>query len=330
MPWQAIRVARKPVVAFGVLVLLLFSGGLVSFGAAQDAKPGDSLYIAKRATEKTKLAFTFDNEKKAMLGLEFAGNRAEEIGLILSEAREDEVEREATVNELVENFKNEIDNIKSRLQEINPPSEDGDAQSEPSEPIDGEAAAGPKEPSGGTEADSGQADGDSAEPKDGTDGVLAQGDEPSGEAGGGDTRMFSAGLDKDDKGLQISEDGQADEPRAGSEQPSQAEGQPASTTMEIEEFLADNPLEKVDDAQELLHQAEDLLNQQDYEALIVKLDQAGEALSGVSTDTETEEPKQGEVKGDSETATSTGQAAPEAATSTEGMNERASTTAEKS
>jgi nitroreductase len=100
--------------------------------------------------------------------------------------------------------------------------------------------------------------------------------------------------------------------------------------MEIEEFLADNPLEKVDDAQELLHQAEDLLNQQDYEALIVKLDEAGEALSGVSTDTETEEPKQGEVKGDSETATSTGQAAPEAATSTEGMNERASTTAEKS
>lgn len=330
LPVEVVRGARKPVVAFGVLVLLLFGGGLVSLGAAQDAKPGDSLYIAKRATEKTKLAFTFNEQEKARLGLQFAGNRAAEIGRILEEAQKNEEQREETVDELVENFKSELDSVKLRLQKM---SEKQAGESEP------EAGPGTDTASEPEPAQTG--DGDREEPEESpedtespSDSKIAQqqAEEDEPEASGEDSRMFSAGLDKEDKGVQISGGDTQTEEKGETTDAEQTDGVPAAeegidrASTTVEKFLEENPLEKVGDTQELLKQAAELLNGKDYEALIDKLDEAGETLSGVSTDEE--DSTEGEVKGESEAATSTDEAATQAATTTQQADEQASTSEE--
>jgi hypothetical protein len=99
------------------VLVLLFGGGFFGLRAAENAKPGDSLYKAKIAGEKTQLVFTFNEKKKVGLGLEFAGNRAKEISLVLDET-ENEDKKEETVSQLVDDFKKEINGVKTRIGRI--------------------------------------------------------------------------------------------------------------------------------------------------------------------------------------------------------------------
>jgi len=333
LPIEAVKAVRRPAAAFAVLVLLLFGGGLVSLGAAQDAKPGDSLYIAKRATEKTKLAFTFNQQEKARLGLEFAGNRAEEIGQILSEAREDKQERERAVDELVQNFRQEINSVKSRLEKMNQTAGDtSELETGEPETRSGQVRDGKSEPGSQEEGPSGKEQSGTSQEKIVDSGSKAK--EGQEDKEGKQDKLFSANLGKEDKGVQLSEDGQEDavgkdtrtearDTATGTDARTADRDRSATTTME--EFLESNPLEKVGDTQKLLEQAENLLNQKDYEALIRKLDEAGDVLSEVSQD----ESKEGKVKGTQEAASSTEDVTDQAATSTEQAGDNASTTEEK-
>ena len=101
----------------GAFVLIfLFGGSLFGMHVARDAQPGDSLYMAKIAREKTQFVFTFDEKKKAELGLEFAGNRAKELSLVLNDNSEEE--KNEKVSKLVDDFKKEIKNVKVRIKKI--------------------------------------------------------------------------------------------------------------------------------------------------------------------------------------------------------------------
>jgi len=225
---QALTNMSQPAMAVVLISVFFLSGGAFGFRASQDTKPGDSLYIAKKVSEKAQLAFTFDEKKKIKLGLQFAGNRAEEISQVLASrgsvsATADE---QHEMDELINNFRDEVTTVKTRTENIRP-------TVTIVEPIE------PKENEGGM--------------------------------------IFVATAGKDEKGLQISDNpiGEKD----GEEI--------ATTTKEI--------VEKTTDPQKILKEAGEFLEKEDYNAVILKLEEI------IGTD-------DGKVKGESEeaeTATST-------------------------
>jgi hypothetical protein len=117
---NAFHIASQPSwVAIMILFALLGTTG-VSWAAGRKAKPGDSLYIARIISDKARLAVTFNEEKKAELTVQLAGNRAKDIaGVIASTENKDNTPAESKVNDkLKEDFKKEIATIKTNLPKI--------------------------------------------------------------------------------------------------------------------------------------------------------------------------------------------------------------------
>ena len=115
MPGKVFMNMVKPVwVTFlaSVLILVIGIGGVY---ASKNSKPGDSLYIAKIISEKAQFVMTFNEKDKAKLGLEFATNRAKEITQVLSESKEQSDKQNKKVEQLSQNFKKEISQVKNRL-----------------------------------------------------------------------------------------------------------------------------------------------------------------------------------------------------------------------
>ncbi len=108
----------QPAMAAFLIVVVVLGGGFMSVLASKNSVPGDSLYIAKILNEKTQFALTFNEEKKARLGLEYAGNRAKELKevLLTKNTNEDTGEQ---VEKLVSDFKKEINSAKDRIVRIN-------------------------------------------------------------------------------------------------------------------------------------------------------------------------------------------------------------------
>jgi hypothetical protein len=110
---------KQPAFVTIVLIVVALSGGSVAgMIAARNAMPGDSLYIAKIISERTRSTITFNETDKAKLGVEFAGNRAKELSQVLAEPDSTNQDKEQKVAELSDNFKKEISQVKDRLQKI--------------------------------------------------------------------------------------------------------------------------------------------------------------------------------------------------------------------
>lgn len=108
---------HQPALVTSTILLVVLGGGIFSVNASRNTKPGDSLYIAKIISEKTRAAITFDDGAKAKLGLEFAGNRAKEIAQVLAEPENGG--KEAKVEKLSQSFRKEIVAAKENLKKIN-------------------------------------------------------------------------------------------------------------------------------------------------------------------------------------------------------------------
>ncbi|PLX20937.1 hypothetical protein C0584_04090 [Candidatus Parcubacteria bacterium] len=107
----------QPVLLTSMIVLVVLGGGVMSIDASRDATPGDSLYIAKKISEKTKFALTFSEKKKAQLNVSFAENRAKEIAQVMADEKP-ETEKQEIVERLTGDFKKEISNVKNRIEKI--------------------------------------------------------------------------------------------------------------------------------------------------------------------------------------------------------------------
>jgi len=104
----------------GVMVMLFFvlaGSAAASIKAAQDTKPGDSLYIAKIISEKTRESITFDENERAKLGVEFAANRAKEIVEVAQDEKNEEKKNE-NIEKLTKDFKEEVKVAKTRISKI--------------------------------------------------------------------------------------------------------------------------------------------------------------------------------------------------------------------
>lgn len=115
LPKPVMMLASKPALMFFAILAVIFGGGFASLKAAQNSKPGDSLYIAKIISEKTQLAMTLDETAKARLNLEFATNRTQEIAQVVDEQK---ANNENTVQDLTNDFKQEISAAKTRLAKV--------------------------------------------------------------------------------------------------------------------------------------------------------------------------------------------------------------------
>jgi len=111
------RVLQPTAIALMIFVFLL-GGSLISWhsGAAQ---PGDSLYIAKRLGEKTKLTVALSDQAKTKLNLQFATERAKELALVLDETVEG-TDKDQAVASLKQEFKQQVTAAKARLAKSEP------------------------------------------------------------------------------------------------------------------------------------------------------------------------------------------------------------------
>ncbi len=101
-----------------LIFVFLIGGGATSIRMADRTKPGDPLYIAKMISERTQLAFTFNNESKARLNLEFASNRVAEINQVLAEPTTSD--KDQNVANLLSNLKSQISDVRSSIAKISP------------------------------------------------------------------------------------------------------------------------------------------------------------------------------------------------------------------
>lgn len=107
----------KPLSVLLIVAMVGTSGWIATVDAAYESLPGDFLYGAKRAVEKTQMATASilgDNTAETKLHAEFAKRRANEIKKVSVSQDPKKVER---VSETVEDLKNEINNLTSKLDE---------------------------------------------------------------------------------------------------------------------------------------------------------------------------------------------------------------------
>lgn len=262
----------QPVLAVVLIMVLVLGGGIASMNAAKDSKPGDSFYVAKIIQEKTQIALTFDEKKKAQLNLEFAGNRANEITKVM-ETEDSQKEKTERVAKLTKNFENEIKQVKERLVKI------GNKQNEGNELLKNTVQT----------SDVPEDESQNKEQNEDTEGA----------------QIFSAGLDKDTDGLELSDKNQVEpvELADGNDKISDVivNKNDALTTTTPE--ISTTTIELQLDAKEItdsgttagiINEAKELLKNEDIDGTLMKIDEAIENLNIKIED--------GEVKGVEEEA----------------------------
>lgn len=112
------RAAARPATAFVAFVLLLVMGGFFSERFFAQAKPNDSLYIARIISEQVKLNTTFNTEARDMLTVKYASEHAKDISAVLADPGFNKEENQARVEELSSNFKAEVETVKQGISRL--------------------------------------------------------------------------------------------------------------------------------------------------------------------------------------------------------------------
>jgi hypothetical protein len=122
-PWQKLLIdvrsfsliLSKPV---GVLAaMFMFLTGTAAFGhlALSQAKPDDSLYIARIISEKAKLSTVFNTEAKERMEAQFAASHVEAITEALAKVNLEENVNEDKVARLNDSFNREINIVRTKM-----------------------------------------------------------------------------------------------------------------------------------------------------------------------------------------------------------------------
>jgi hypothetical protein len=237
---------KIPRQAMAIVVIALFavSGGVYGLSASKNTKPGDSLYIAKIMGEKTQLALTFDDKNKTRLNLEFAENRARELSLVLEAEDGGAEEKRGKVEKLVGDFKKEINSAKVRVEKIS--RSNGVSENKPeAAPKEGESSAEPKET----------------------------------KEAGEENQIFSANLDKDSKGIQISD--RVPDKNTSPKTDTAADAAKTDTSASRSASSTERISSEKYNPNDLLAEVKELLRSGDYNSAIGKLSEVGLAMDKV-------------------------------------------------
>lgn len=275
LPSNFAQLAHRPAVAVFVIILIMFSAGMVSAHSfSKSAKPNDSLYIAKIISEKAQLAVTFNKERKNKKTTQFANNHAKDIIEVLSDPDFNNEENKDEAEKLTQDFKKEINIVKIGLNKIN--------KSEKKNKIENNQINLNQKQAAGSD--------------------IAASEEINNNE---EMQVFSANLGKDDKGIQVAEipntqdathntkqeireekaqESEVQEPKVAEIGTTISTTTSTSTTIATSTGITDNILDNtaLDNAEQALEHAEQLFDQEDYNSALEKLEQVDDAMQTVS------------------------------------------------
>ncbi len=328
-----LKLAPRPVVAVGAIFLFLLAS-VFTVNAAEDAKPGTSLYFVRIIGEKVQLATTFDEEEKARMGVKFASSHARDISEVLNSKKFQENPDQKEIQKLAQDFEENIKSVRINLKSIDRGSqeeeekreEDPSRKEEPDKPKDSPDQTSPDEEGEGDqgvilsqeeESEVDQPEEEREDPSEKKDEEISDDrDEDSSEEVDEEFSIVDSLRDSD--GIQVHEQAREEEVSVSdSEQEgikaTETEGVDHAVSQELES--AERMMEEKksgDRLDELLHKAEYLFEQEEYERAKETLEEFmreveardnAEENSGEKKEEESDQ--KGEVKGVSEKSTST-------------------------
>jgi SLT domain-containing protein len=114
------KVSSQPAFALTAFVLILITGVTFFNPVFSDAKPDDSLYIARIISEKAQVNMTFNKGNRDKLSAQFATNHAKDITSLMNDPEFHEEEgSEDKIANLSNNFNKEINSAKESISSIN-------------------------------------------------------------------------------------------------------------------------------------------------------------------------------------------------------------------
>ena len=111
---SALGAVARPASALGAFILLLFAGSFSHQIFAQ-AKPNDSLYIARVISEKVKVNTVLDSRERDRLAARFASEHARDISALLAVIDSEDEANYDRVAKLSDSFNKEVDTVRSRM-----------------------------------------------------------------------------------------------------------------------------------------------------------------------------------------------------------------------
>lgn len=111
-----IRTVSMPALAIGSFMLFIIVSSIFSHLLLVNAKPNDSLYIARVISERAKLNTILNTESRDKMAAQFATSHAQDIMTVLSDPTFNN--NEADVAKLNESFKNEINTAKQSIAKV--------------------------------------------------------------------------------------------------------------------------------------------------------------------------------------------------------------------
>jgi hypothetical protein len=112
---SASKAISQPAFALGAFMLVLVASSIFGHKLFSQAKPNDSLYIARIISEKAKLNTVFDSQERDKMAVKFAANHAKDITTVLSDPAFNNEANQDQVAKLNDSFNKEMDTVKDKM-----------------------------------------------------------------------------------------------------------------------------------------------------------------------------------------------------------------------
>ncbi|MFA6514244.1 MAG: hypothetical protein WCT50_03100 [Patescibacteria group bacterium] len=112
---SVIKASSQPAFALTTFMVVLVASSIFSHKIFSQAKPNDSLYIARIISEKAKLNTVLDFQERNKMAVKFAADHAKDITTVLSDPSFNNEENKDQVAKLNDSFNEEMDTIKNRM-----------------------------------------------------------------------------------------------------------------------------------------------------------------------------------------------------------------------
>ena len=113
------KASSQPVFASLLFLFILIVSSVFSHKIFSEAKPNDTLYVARVISEKAKLNTVLDNTQRDKMAAKFAARHAEDISALLANPEFNTEENKEKVDKLSDDFNKEIETVKNKIAKLN-------------------------------------------------------------------------------------------------------------------------------------------------------------------------------------------------------------------
>ncbi|MDD2354389.1 MAG: hypothetical protein PHX76_03390 [Patescibacteria group bacterium] len=113
------KASSQPVFASLLFLFILIASSVFSHKIFSEAKPNDTLYVARVISEKAKLNTVLDNTQRDKMAAKFAARHAEDISALLANPEFNTEENKEKVDKLSDDFNKEIETVKNKIAKLN-------------------------------------------------------------------------------------------------------------------------------------------------------------------------------------------------------------------